>query len=58
MEREPQIASHIQDVARKRLGQELMTPEGDLVSEELVDRPADLEAAPKVPDFDGPQSLL
>jgi voltage-gated potassium channel len=58
MEREPQIASHIQDVARKRLGHELMTPEGDLVSEELVDRPADLEAAPKVPDFDGPQSLL
>jgi len=58
MEREPHIASRIQEVASKRLGHELVTSEGDLVSEELEDGPADLETAPKVmPDFDGPQSL-
>lgn len=35
MEREPRIAERIRDVVRSRLGREIVTPKGDLVSEEL-----------------------
>jgi len=35
MHREPRIAEHIQHVASTRLGQEVIVPRGDLVSEEI-----------------------
>jgi voltage-gated potassium channel len=35
MEREPRIAERIHDVVRSRLGRDLVTPKGDLVTEEL-----------------------
>jgi voltage-gated potassium channel len=45
MEREPRIAQRIRDVVRNRLGRDVVTPQGDVVSEELeeaeaLDRPA------------------
>jgi voltage-gated potassium channel len=39
MEREPQIASHIQEAARTRIGHELVAPNGDLIFEELSEEP-------------------
>jgi hypothetical protein len=35
MEREPRIAEHIREVARARLGGDVVTRNGDLVVEEL-----------------------
>jgi voltage-gated potassium channel len=35
MEREPRIAERIHDVVRSRLGRDIVTPKGDLVTEEL-----------------------
>jgi voltage-gated potassium channel len=35
MERDPRIAEHIRHVASDRLGEEIIVPKGDLVSEEL-----------------------
>ena len=35
MEREPRIAEHIREVARTRLGKDVVTRKGDLVVEEL-----------------------
>jgi voltage-gated potassium channel len=35
MEREPRIAAHIREVARSRLGHDVVTPHGDLVIEEI-----------------------
>jgi voltage-gated potassium channel len=35
MEREPRVAERIRDVMRERLGEERMSPQGDLVTEEL-----------------------
>ena len=42
MERDPRIAEHIRHVASTRLGEEIIVPKGDLVSEELekTSRPA------------------
>jgi voltage-gated potassium channel len=37
MEREPRIAERIHEVARSRLGRDIVTPKGDLVIEELED---------------------
>jgi voltage-gated potassium channel len=37
MDRDPRIASRLREVARTRLGHELVTPRGDLVTEELED---------------------
>jgi voltage-gated potassium channel len=39
MEREPQIASRIQEAARTRIGHELVAPNGDLILEELSEEP-------------------
>ncbi len=39
MEREPRVAEHIHAVVRTRVGREIMTSKGDLISEEL--KPAD-----------------
>ena len=35
MERDPRIAERIRDIARGRLKHELLTPRGDIVTEEL-----------------------
>jgi voltage-gated potassium channel len=35
MDREPRVAERIQAVARSRLGEEIVTPKGDIVTEEL-----------------------
>jgi voltage-gated potassium channel len=35
MEREPRIAEHVREIVRSRLGDELITPRGDLVAEEI-----------------------
>ena len=35
MEREPRIAERIREVARTRLKDELVTPSGDIVTEEI-----------------------
>ena len=45
MEREPRIAAHIREVARSRLGHDVVTPQGDLVVEELEDADSLHEAA-------------
>jgi voltage-gated potassium channel len=37
MERDSRIASHVQDVARSRLGGELVTRSGDIITEEIED---------------------
>jgi hypothetical protein len=37
MEREPRIAERIREVAHKRLKGELVTPRGDIVTEEIED---------------------
>ena len=37
MERDPRIAERIHEVARSRLGRDIVTPKGDLVIEELED---------------------
>jgi voltage-gated potassium channel len=37
MERDPHIAQRIQEVARSRLKEELLTPKGDIVTEEIED---------------------
>ncbi len=39
MERSPQIAAHIRKVARERLGDEMVTKDGDLITEELEEEP-------------------
>ena len=35
MEREPRIAQRVNEIVRTRLGRDIVTPEGDLVIEEL-----------------------
>jgi hypothetical protein len=35
MDREPRVAERIQAVARSRLGEEIVTPKGDIITEEL-----------------------
>src|SRR5438445_8720783 len=35
MDREPRVATRIHEVVRHRLGRDIVTPQGDLVSEEL-----------------------
>ena len=35
MDREPRIAERIRDVIRSRIGRDIITPQGDLVTEEL-----------------------
>jgi len=35
MTREPRVAERIHAVARDRVGQELVTPRGDLITEEI-----------------------
>ena len=35
MERDPRFAERVREVARKRVGQDVVTPRGDIVSEEL-----------------------
>jgi voltage-gated potassium channel len=44
MERDPRIAQRIHEVARSRIQRELVTPKGDLVTEEIeeVPRPKEL----------------
>jgi hypothetical protein len=37
MDREPRIAERIHEVARSRLGGDVISPKGDLVAEELED---------------------
>jgi voltage-gated potassium channel len=37
MERDSRIASHVREVVRDRLGRELVTPSGDIVTEEIED---------------------
>jgi voltage-gated potassium channel len=39
MERSPQIAAHIRKVASERLGDEMVTQDGDLITEELEEEP-------------------
>ena len=48
MERDQRLAKRVQDVVRSRLGRELLSPHGDIVSEEVED-------AEKVPDEEGAQ---
>jgi len=45
MDREPRVAERIHEVVRHRLGRDIVTPQGDVVSEELdelegLERPA------------------
>jgi voltage-gated potassium channel len=47
MEREPRIAERIREVARDRLGHEVLTPKGDLITEELEEETA---IDPKAPE--------
>ncbi len=35
MERDPRLSQRVHDVVRDRLGRDLVTPKGDLVTEEL-----------------------
>ena len=35
MQRDPRIAKHIKDVVEKRVGRELVSPKGDIVTEEI-----------------------
>ena len=37
MEREPRIAQRIHAMVRDRLGKELVSPKGDIVTEEITD---------------------
>jgi voltage-gated potassium channel len=41
MEREPRIAARVREVARGRLGREVLTSKGDLITEELEENGAD-----------------
>lgn len=45
MEREPRIAERIREVVRSRIGRDIVTPRGDIVSEELED--GDILQAPE-----------
>ncbi len=45
MEREPRIAERIREVVRSRIGQDIVSPRGDIVTEELED--ADIVQAPE-----------
>ena len=38
MDRQPQIAQRIREVVRTRLGRDIVSPQGDVVAEELEDR--------------------
>jgi voltage-gated potassium channel len=38
MQRDPRIASRIEDVVEKRVGREVVSPKGDIVTEELTER--------------------
>jgi hypothetical protein len=40
MERNPRIAERIREVARSRIKRELVTPKGDIVTEEIEDKRA------------------
>jgi len=37
MEREPRIAERVREVVRSRIGRDIVTPRGDMVTEELED---------------------
>jgi voltage-gated potassium channel len=37
MKREPRVAERIRDVVRHRIGRDVITPQGDVISEELED---------------------
>jgi hypothetical protein len=37
MDRNPRIAERLHAVARERLGKELVTPRGDLITEEIAE---------------------
>ena len=39
MERDPRISERLHEMARGRLNRELVTPKGDLVTEEIEDMP-------------------
>jgi voltage-gated potassium channel len=49
MQRDERIAQRIADVTRDRIGRELVTPEGDLITEELDSGDADAQAAKTAP---------
>jgi voltage-gated potassium channel len=49
MEREPRIAAHIREVARSRLGHDVVTPQGDVVIEELEEADSSREQAENRP---------
>jgi voltage-gated potassium channel len=53
MDRDPRISDRIREVARTRLGHELVTPRGDLVTEELED--LDDEFADRIVVAESPQ---
>jgi hypothetical protein len=36
MQRDPRIAARIKDVVEKRVGREVVSPKGDIVTEELT----------------------
>ena len=38
MERDPRIAERIREVARRRIKRELVTPKGDILTEEIEDK--------------------
>jgi hypothetical protein len=40
MEREPRIAERVHEVVRSRIGRDIVTPRGDMVTEELEDAEA------------------
>ncbi len=46
MERDPRLSKRVQEVVRARLGRELVTPRGDLVTEEIVDTATDEKPKP------------
>jgi voltage-gated potassium channel len=53
MQRDQRIAQRIADVTRDRVGRELVTPEGDLIREELENAAADAQSAKSTPPESG-----
>ena len=47
MDREPRIAERIREVARTRLGGDVITPKGDIVAEELEEADAGEQSGPR-----------
>ena len=46
MERDPRLAKRVHEVVRTRLGRELVTPRGDLVTEEIDEATQDETSKP------------